>query len=147
MEEEKQEETNLIEIKIEELHLKVPRNEKKILEAIKVLQTFLTTIEEDRKAEVEVEEVEKVEKPQILEPKKPEITKIEAIDNKQLVDEDMNIPTEEIIAVNPKKFKICPKCGGKLKREKVKQHDDALTQVVRCKDKKCGFVRKYVISN
>lgn len=128
----KQPKEEIIEIKTENLFIRIPKREELIQKTINILNTFITKIPKTETAMNYLSEY----------PQKPTITKIEREYN-----EEEPFKQQEIIAVNPKdKFEICPVCNGKIIREKVQQLDDAITQVVRCKDKHCGFTRKYIVN-
>jgi hypothetical protein len=133
-----------IEIKTETLLIKIPKNEKTIQETINILKTFISKPVE-MAYESPIEQQQTYETPEVqIRPQQPmEIRRQPQIQE----EEQMPLKSNEIVAVNPQeRFIQCPICQGKVIRERVQQLDDAITQVIRCKDKRCGFERKYVIN-
>lgn len=57
---------------------------------------------------------------------------------------------ENLINIEPEELKInikkCPLCGNKLKRGFVKKEHNYFYQLVKCKNKKCFFNKKIILS-
>lgn len=137
-----QKKQEFIEIKTETLFIKIPKDEKVIQETINILNTFIAKqpqeTEEPRQQPTEVIYEEPIRPQQSIGIRRQPIEREE---------EQTPLKSNEIVAVNPQeRFTSCPICNGKLVRDRVQQLDDAITQIVRCKDKRCSFERRYIVN-
>lgn len=156
-EDKKEEPKREIEIKAGDLYIRVKEDVARIEEAIRILEAFVTKLQERPKKESVEQPTIPVEVPKeeekgrdILKEAEEEIKKTQDFLDKAEKKEE-KIVTEatkenETVLNEGQTYERCPKCNGKLKKKKVQQFQDGLVQEIKCKNRKCGWSHIYKIA-